>query len=66
MNRNPYLKGKRKKFIKLCDTDIKAAAKELREQAEALEKLDRTRDKVFALSQIFFISESTVEKDLYS
>lgn len=66
MNRNIYLKNKRAEFIKLCDSDIKKAAKEMRDAADALENCRTTADKIFAMSQILFISESTIEKDLYN
>lgn len=65
MNRNSTLKSKRAKFIKLTDINPKEAAKELSEVADALGRCTSHRDKIFALSQIFCVSESTIENDLY-
>lgn len=66
MNRDLQLKNRRKKFVKLADADINKASDELFEIAKALKNCSRTSDKIFALSQIFCVSESTIEKDLYS
>ena len=66
MNRNEFLKQKRTKFVQLADVDIEKASKELAEMAVALTNCKKTSDKIFALSQIFCVSESTIEKDLYA
>ena len=65
MNRNDLLKERRAKFIQLTDSDPIKASIELREMAAALANCKKTNDKIFALSQIFCVSESTIEKDLY-
>jgi len=66
MNRDTFLKQKRTKFVQLTDTNPQKAASELRELADALANCKKTNDKIFALSQIFCVSESTIEKDLYA
>lgn len=64
MIRDEYLKNKRKEFVKLCIQDNEKAAQELHNLADALSKCNKMRDQVFALSQIFCVSEVTIERDL--
>lgn len=65
MQRNPELVKKRAMFVKLTIESPEKAVKELHELANALLNCKHTEDKLFALSQIFCVSEQTVEKDLY-
>lgn len=66
MNQNPYLKNKRASFIKLVIKDTNKASNKLIEEAQAMKNCKTKQDKIFALSQIFCVSESTIEKNLYS
>ena len=65
MNRNPELRKKRKDFARLAISNPESAANELHELASSLKKCKKHQDILFALSQIFCVSESTIEKDLY-
>jgi hypothetical protein len=65
MNRDNFLKQKRTKFVQLTDTNPQKAALELHEMATALGNCKKMSDKIFALSQIFCVSESTIEKEFY-
>ena len=65
MNRSETLLNKRKKFVKLMINEPQKASKQLLEEAKALENCKNINDAIFALSQIFCVSEATITKDLY-
>lgn len=65
MNRNESLLTKRKKFVKLANENPQKASELLQQEALALNKCKNTSDVLFALSQIFCVSEATITKDLY-
>lgn len=63
--REKYIE-QRQRFAKLALTDSKKAADELRGMAKGLENCRNTSDVVYALMNIFCISERTVFNDLIS
>lgn len=65
MNRVDSKLKKRSDFIKLANENPKKASEILKFQAMALESCKVTNDIVFALSEIFFLHESTVYRDLH-
>ena len=65
MNRDLQLKNKRKKIIKLAIDNPKLAINQINDEVQALSNCNTKMDLIFALSQFFCISESTVEKDYY-
>ena len=65
MQRDKYIE-QRRKFCKLALRDSKKAADELRGMAKGLENCRNTSDIVFALANIFCVSERTVLNDLIS
>ncbi len=58
------LKNKRAKFVQLAVKDKSKAAKDLREIAYALGYARKKSDVIYALSQIFCVSEKTIKRDL--
>jgi hypothetical protein len=66
MNRNETLLNKRKRFVKLASESPQKASELLEQEALALRKCKNTNDLIFALSQIFCVSEATITKDLYA
>jgi len=64
MNKNSKLLKQRVDFNQTAITDPKKAANKLRSLAYSLEKTKNTSDVIFALSQIFCISERTVMRDI--
>ncbi len=64
MLRNQKLRQKRINFIKLAVKDKKKAAKQLRLMAKGLENTKNFSDTIYALTQIFGISERTIFRDL--
>lgn len=54
----------RKKFFKIANENPKAAAELLRSKAKGLENCKYSYDIVYALSEIFYLSEQTIENDL--
>lgn len=64
MERNKTLREKRASFAKLAINNKSKAAKELREQGYALGYAKNNSDIIYALSQIFCVSERTIMRDL--
>ena len=64
MIRNKELMSIRVEFVKLAIKDPKKAAKNLNELAEGLGNTKSMNDTVFALTQIFGVSEKTIMRDL--
>ncbi len=58
------LKKKRAKFVQLAIKDKSKAAKDLREIAYGLGYARKKSDVIYALSQIFCVSESTIRRDI--
>lgn len=52
------------RFVKIAMHNSGVAAKELRDLADALEQCNTKEDKVFALSEIFGVTERTILRDL--
>lgn len=61
--RDKYIE-QRQKFAKLALNDNKKAAEQLRGMAKGLENCRNTSDVIYALMNIFCISERTVFNDL--
>lgn len=61
--REKYTK-KRAEFCKLAMTDTKQAAEKLRVMAKGLDNCKNTGDIIFALEEIFLVSERTIFNDL--
>lgn len=57
-------KSKRAKFVQMAIQDPERAAKELRYMAEGLGNCKNTSDIIFALEEIFCVSERTIFRDL--
>ena len=64
MKRNKKLKKLRIIFVKLSVNNPKEGGKRLRELAKALENTKNITDTVYALTQIFGVSEKTIMRDL--
>lgn len=64
MKRNKKLQKNRINFVKLAINDKKKAAKELKELAKGLENTKNVSDTIYALTQIFGVSERTILRDL--
>ena len=57
-------RNKRKKFVQKAFNDPKLAADELRSMADGLEECKNTSDLIFALTEILFVSDSTIFRDI--
>lgn len=57
-------RDKRIRFVQLAITDKKKAADELRAIADGLENTKKTVDTIYALSQLFSISDRTIWRDI--
>jgi hypothetical protein len=57
-------KEKRSKFVRTAIQDPGKAARELTEMAKGLENCKNTSDIIFALCEIFCVSERTIFRDL--
>ena len=64
MRRNKKLSEQRASFVKLAMEDKSKAARELRETAYSLGYARTQSDIIYALSQIFCVSEKTIKRDL--
>ena len=62
-SRDKYIE-QRSKFCKLALTDKKKAADQLRDLASGLENCRNTSDTIYALCNIFAVSEDTISRDL--
>jgi hypothetical protein len=63
MQRDKYIK-QRSQFCKLALKDSKQAASRLRDMAAGLENCRTTSDTIYALCNIFAVSERTIFNDL--
>jgi len=63
LKRDKYIK-KRSEFCQLALRDNKEAAKELHSMAKGLENCRNTSDVIFALQNVFAVSERTIFNDL--
>jgi hypothetical protein len=57
---------RRRNFAKLAIVDKKKAADKLRDAATGLENCKDISDIIYALNQILFLSERTIERDISS
>ena len=64
MQRDKTLLKQRANLVQLAITDHKKAAEKLREMATGLENTRNTSDVVYALTQIFCVSERTILRDI--
>ena len=64
MRRNKNLKKLRIDFVKLSVNNPKEGGKKLKELAKGLENTKTMSDTVYALTQIFGVSEKTIMRDL--
>lgn len=64
MIRDKKLQKKRKRFVKLAANDPRKAARHLRDLSFSLGETKTHKDVIFALSQIFCVSEKTIMRDL--
>ena len=55
----------RRRLIEMCINDKEKGAEYIRRASETLRKCTTTDQVIKALSELLFLSQSTIEKDLY-
>lgn len=66
MRKNGQLAKKRADFVKKCVNNPLEGAKELHEKANGMENCRTTEDIYFALNEILYLSERTIDRDVKS
>jgi hypothetical protein len=64
MNREIEKKNNRVRFVNVAINDPKKAATKLRQMANGLSNCENTSDVIYALSEIFAVSERTILRDI--